>query len=84
MGRKISVQGTEIPLVFNVTMEDNAYSSTMDSPTQGATDIPMDVTTFVDNTLTVKFNQAGIKYVGTLANNTINWEHFTKAQMNFL
>ncbi|MDB9961402.1 S9 family peptidase, partial [Oceanihabitans sp.] len=68
---KIAVQGTEIPLVFNITMKDDVYSSTMDSPSQGATDIPMDVTTFVDNTLTVKFNQAGLKYVGVLAEKTL-------------
>ena len=68
---KITVQGTEIPLVFNVSMEGDVYSSTMDSPSQGATGIPMDVTTFEDNTLTIKFNQAGIKYVGTFADNTL-------------
>ena len=68
---KLSVQGTEIPLVFNVTKDGDTYASTMDSPSQGATGIPMDLTTFVDNTLTLKFNQAGIKYVGTLAENTL-------------
>ncbi|WP_299116530.1 prolyl oligopeptidase family serine peptidase [uncultured Winogradskyella sp.] len=68
---KIAVQDTEIPLAFNVTMENNKYSSTMDSPSQGATGIPMDVTTFTDNTLTIKFNQAGIKYVGTLEENIV-------------
>lgn len=68
---KISVQDTEIPLVFNVKMEGDAYTSTMDSPSQGATGIPMDITTFTDNTLTIKFNQAGIKYVGTFAENSI-------------
>ncbi|MEO1031606.1 MAG: S9 family peptidase [Bacteroidota bacterium] len=67
---KLSVQGAEIPLMFNITMEDGTYASTMDSPSQGAMDIPMDVTTFEDNTLTIKFNQAGIKYVGTFAENT--------------
>lgn len=68
---KLSVQGTEIPLVFNVKMEGDAYSSTMDSPSQGATGIPMDVTTFTNDTLTIKFNQASIKYVGTLAENKV-------------
>ena len=63
---KVSVQGAEIPLVFNISSENGTYSSTMDSPSQGSTDIPMDVTTFIENTLTIKFNQAGIKYVGTL------------------
>lgn len=67
---KLSVQGTELPLLFNVTFENDEYSSTMDSPSQGATGIPMDVTTFVDNQLTIEFKQAGIKYVGTLGDNT--------------
>ena len=62
----LSVQGAEMPLIFNVSNEDGTISSTMDSPSQGATDIPMDETTFADNTLTIVFKQAGIKYVGTL------------------
>jgi dipeptidyl aminopeptidase/acylaminoacyl peptidase len=63
---KLSIQGMEIPLVFTISSEeDGSYTSTMDSPSQGATDIPMDLTTFSDNLLTIKFNQAGIKYVGT-------------------
>ncbi len=38
----------------------------MDSPSQGATDIPMDETSVTDNQLTIAFKQAGIKYVGEL------------------
>jgi len=68
---KIDVQGTEVPLVFNVSTEDDAYSSTMDSPSQGATDIPMDITIFENNELTIKFTQAGIKFVGTLDGKSI-------------
>ncbi|WP_111683699.1 S9 family peptidase [Winogradskyella tangerina] len=68
---KLSVQGTEIPLVFNISMEDDAYTSTMDSPSQGAMGIPMDVTTLEGTTLTIKFNQAGIKYIGTLSDDKI-------------
>ncbi|WP_242093450.1 S9 family peptidase [Aestuariivivens sediminicola] len=68
---KLSVQGTEIPLVFNISQEEDAYASTMDSPSQGATGIQMDETTFVDNTVTIKFSQAGIKYVGTLKENQL-------------
>lgn len=68
---KLSVKGTELPLTFNVTSEDGKLSSTMDSPSQGATGIPMDVTTFEDNKLTIKFNQAGVKYEGTLEDNAL-------------
>ncbi|WP_428047541.1 S9 family peptidase [Croceivirga thetidis] len=68
----LSVQGAEMPLIFNVSNEDGTISSTMDSPSQGATDIPMDETTFADNTLTIVFKQAGIKYEGTLDANKVS------------
>ena len=67
----LSVQGTELPLVFHISGEGDELSSTMDSPSQGATGIPMDVTTFEENVLTIKFNQAGIKFVGTLTDEAI-------------
>lgn len=59
-------------MVFNISQEAEAYTTTMDSPSQGATDIPMDKTTFVDNTLTITFSQAGIKYVAKLNDNTLD------------
>ncbi len=61
----LSVQGTEMPLIFTITQEDGQLTSTMDSPSQGATDIPMDQTTFEANTLTIVFKQAGLKFIGT-------------------
>jgi len=68
---KLSVQGIEVPLFFNVKSEVDGFTSTMDSPSQGATDIQMDITTFTEKTLTIKFNQAGMTYVATLNGNTI-------------
>lgn len=68
----VNVQETEMPLVFNVEETDGEYSSTMDSPSQGAMGIPMDETLFADNQLTIVFKQAGIKYVGTLNENKIS------------
>ena len=67
----ILVQGTEIPLVFNVSSENGTYSATMDSPSQGATDIPMDKVVFENNQLTITFKKAGIKYTGMLKDNTV-------------
>lgn len=46
----LTVQSMEIPLVSNITYAFGTMSSTMDSPLQGVTDIPMDETSFVDNT----------------------------------
>ena len=69
---KLSVQGTEMPLIFNIKSENQELSSTMDSPSQGATGIPMDETSFVNDTLTIKFKQSGIKYVGVLEGVTMS------------
>ena len=66
----LTVQGTEIPLLFNITIADGVYSSTMDSPSQGATNIPMDSTRFESDTLTITFKQAGITYIGLFSENT--------------
>ena len=68
---KLNVQGTELPLVFHISEKEGAYSATMDSPSQGATGIPMDETTVAGNEVSIVFKQAGIKYVGTLADKKI-------------
>lgn len=73
---KLSVQGTEIPLVFHIEKADEGLTSTMDSPSQGATGIPMDATTFEENKLTITFTQAGIKFEGTLENDAISGTFF--------
>ncbi len=62
----LAMQGNEMPLIFNVTETDGNYSSTMDSPSQGATDILMDETSVSENELTIIFKQAGIKYIGKI------------------
>ncbi len=72
----LSVQGTEMPLIFNVSETDGELSATMDSPSQGATDIPMDITTLVDNVLTIEFKKAGMKFVGNLGESKIEGNLF--------
>ena len=72
----LTIQGMELPLVFHISSEADVLSSTMDSPAQGATGIPMDVTTYEDNILTIKLSQAGIKYVASLENGTLTGTFF--------
>lgn len=72
----LSIQGAEMPLIFNIKSEADALSATMDSPSQGATDIPMDETSFQDGSLTISFKQAGIKYVGVLEGEKITGTFF--------
>ncbi|UZO79418.1 S9 family peptidase [Aquimarina sp. ERC-38] len=62
----LTVQGTDIPLIFKIEEKDKVMSATMDSPSQGATGIPVDKVLFENNQLTLSVPTAGIKYVGEL------------------
>ncbi|WP_255452863.1 S9 family peptidase [Aquimarina sp. RZ0] len=62
----ISVQGTEVPLLFHIEEKDGVLSTKMDSPSQGATGMQMDSTVLENNQLTLIFKKAGIKYIASL------------------
>ncbi len=62
----LKVQGTQLRLVFNITKTDKGYSSTMDSPDQGAKGIPVTTTSYDNSILKLEVSNAGIKYEGTL------------------
>ncbi|MBT8209768.1 MAG: hypothetical protein KJP14_04505 [Eudoraea sp.] len=62
----LTTQGVELPVIFNIAKAEGGYSSTMDSPAQGATGIPMDETKVSGNEITILFQQSGIKYVAKL------------------
>ncbi len=61
----LNVQGTELPLAFNITESDGAYKATLDSPDQGAFGIPIDKTIFENNQLTITQSQMGMEYTAT-------------------
>ncbi|MFA5557232.1 MAG: alpha/beta fold hydrolase [Flavobacteriaceae bacterium] len=66
----LEVQGIELRVVFNVSQIENGYKTTMDSPDQGAKDIPIPVTVF--NNPNVKFEIPGaIEYTGALKGDKI-------------
>ena len=46
---ELDIQGNKLPLVFNIKPVGNALKTTMDSPMQGAKDIPVTSTTFEKN-----------------------------------
>lgn len=68
----LRVQTQEVPIVFNISENDGVYSSTMDSPNQGAMDIVTDKTSFADNILTIDIAKFGINYVGTFDGKSIS------------
>jgi dipeptidyl aminopeptidase/acylaminoacyl peptidase len=67
----LSIQGAKLSLIFNVKEENGKLSSTMDSPSQGASGIEMDKTTYENNVLTIQFAKAGIKFIGKNETNEI-------------
>lgn len=67
----LNVQGTQLRLVFNISKIDDGYTSTMDSPDQGANGIPVTSTTFENSTIIFKIVNAGIEYNGKLKENEI-------------
>jgi alpha/beta superfamily hydrolase len=67
----LKVQGMQLRLVFNISKSEKGYSSTMDSPDQGAKGIPVTATTFEDSKLKIEIANAGITYSGELKENEV-------------
>ncbi len=67
----LKFQGTQLRLVFNISKSEKGYSSTMDSPDQGAKGIPVTATTFENSKLKIEIANAGITYSGELKENEV-------------
>ncbi len=78
---QLAVQGIKLRLVFHVTKTDAGYSATMDSPDQGAKDIPMTSAKFENNVLTLELQSAQIVYTATFVNNDSITGNFVQAGM---
>jgi len=66
----LKVHGTQIRVIFNVTETDNGFSSTMDSPDQGAKDIPVTKTTFENSKIKFEVSNLMMAYNGELKGNS--------------
>ena len=77
----LEVQGTKLPLIFNIKPNGNELVATMDSPMQGAKDIPVTSTTFEKNELVVSIPTMQLQYKGVLKDNKIEGT-FTQGQMS--
>jgi len=67
----LKVQGMQLRIVFNISKTDSGYSSTMDSPDQGAKGIPVTTTTFENARLKIEMTNLHIEYSGELKDKTI-------------
>ncbi len=79
----LSVQGTQLRLVFNITQTNSGYSSTMDSPDQGAKGIPVTSTSYENSILKLEISSAGIQYEGTLDKENVFVGTFMQAGQSF-
>ncbi|MCF6129798.1 alpha/beta hydrolase [Flavobacterium sp. AS60] len=71
---ELEVPGAKLPLIFNIRQNGTELVTTMDSPMQGAKDMPTDNTSFINNELIVDSKKFGISYKGKLENETITGE----------
>jgi len=75
----LKVQGIQLRLVFHVSKTDSGFVSTMDSPDQGAKDIPVTSTSFKDSTVIFTVASATIEYKGILGKDSIIVGDFKQA-----
>lgn len=60
----MDVNGAKLRIGFDVKEVEGELKTTMDSPDQGAYDLPSDETTYKDGVLKVRMEKMGISYVG--------------------
>jgi uncharacterized protein len=60
----LDIQGTKLKIIFNISLKDGKLMSTLDSPDQGAKDIPVESTVFANNTLEIRMLKLKISYIG--------------------
>lgn len=60
----LNISTLELRVVFNISREKGKYKATMDSPDQGAKDIPVDEIIIKGKKATFKLNIANAKFVG--------------------
>ena len=67
----LDVPGMQLRMLVNISQSETGYTGTMDSPDQGAKDIPISDIVFTNNSLSFSVPAAGVTYKGTFENETI-------------
>ena len=65
----LKLQGTQLRIVFNISKTGTGYSSTMDSPDQGAKGIPVTTTIFENSKLKIEMVNLKAEFNGELKEN---------------
>lgn len=77
----LDIQGQKLPLVVHISEKDNLFTSTFDSPMQGAKDIPIENTSFINNELILDATKVGFIFKGKFENQKITG-NFSQNGMN--
>lgn len=64
----LDIQGNKLYLIFNIKNNSGSYSATLDSPSQGAKDIPVTRVSFIDSKLIMEIDGPQITYEGVYTN----------------
>jgi hypothetical protein len=80
----LKVPGAQLRVVFNISKIENGYSSTMDSPDQGAKGIPVTTTSFGNSILKLEIPNATISYEGTLNKENVIVGNFMQGGQSFV
>lgn len=65
---ELKIPGIELTIVFKISENpEGTLTATLDSPDQGATDIPMEEVTFTDNTLRLEIKSVGGVFEGKVS-----------------
>ena len=67
----LNVGSVKLRVVFNLTKTNEGYKATLDSPDQGAKDIPVSTTDFQNPKVKMAIPTAGIEYLGELKEDKI-------------
>jgi len=68
----LELPNTSLKIVFNIKNDGNVWSTTMDSPNQGAFGIPIQETVVKGDSLLINDMRSGIQYKGLFIDNKIN------------
>ncbi|MCF6348754.1 MAG: alpha/beta hydrolase [Flavobacteriaceae bacterium] len=79
----LNVQTIQLKLIFNINKTDKGLVSTMDSPDQGAKEIPVTSVDFENNVLKLKIDNANITYEGVLKTKDTIIGNFVQSGQSF-
>jgi D-alanyl-D-alanine carboxypeptidase len=68
----LEIQGMKLPIILNISKTEKGYSSTLDSPNQSATGIPVDNTQYQNGTLKIEVNKLNLQFIAYLEKENIS------------